>query len=169
MIEIWVPVPQYEGFYEASSLGRIRSVSRPRTPGKVLVPTLRKDGRTTVKLSKNGVAKTKRVAQLIAAAFHGPPCSRNVLHWDDNPSNNTPTNLRYGSLKENGEDMVRNGNSPRGEKQGRSVLTRDDVIKIRGLLSRGSSLTTVATTFKVSRAQISKIKKGTSWGWLQDE
>lgn len=123
MGEIWKPIPGYEQHYEASSLGRIRSkqrlvvdkkdgkVRRRFFCGRILSPNIhRKHGRPSVMLSMNGRTKRFLVARLVCLAFHGlpPEGQTNVLHYDDNSSNNIPDNLRWGSLKENAADMRRN-------------------------------------------------------------
>ncbi|MEO0603264.1 MAG: HNH endonuclease signature motif containing protein [Myxococcota bacterium] len=47
---------------------------------------------------------------LVCTAWHGPPPFEGalVLHWDDDPTNNRPDNLRWGTRKENAEDFARN-------------------------------------------------------------
>lgn len=50
------------------------------------------------------------VHKLVCLAWHGPPPSEDamVLHYDDNPENNVPSNLRWGTRKQNAEDRLRN-------------------------------------------------------------
>lgn len=111
----------WEGLYEVSSHGRVR-----RLPVRVI----RADGREVT--SQSGIRKAqpnnsghlilrltrpgtpgvmKQVHRLVCEAFHGPaPEGKNlVLHWDDDPLNNTPENLRWGDLSDNQRDAVRNG------------------------------------------------------------
>ena len=81
MEEIWKSIPEFEGYYEASSLGRIRSLDVIRTApnggewvkkGQILKPRVINDfGHLGVKLSVNGVKCDRTVHYLVATAFHG--------------------------------------------------------------------------------------------------
>jgi hypothetical protein len=123
MEEIWKPIPGYEMHYEASSHGRIRSKRRLVVDIKdgqkrrrifkerILSPNISaKHGRHSVMLSVQGKTKRILIARLVCLAFHGlPPDDKtNVLHYDDNGDNNVPSNLRWGTRKENAADMRRN-------------------------------------------------------------
>lgn len=100
----WRDVPGYEGYYQASDDGQIRSVSRVLRPGNGA------QGTPFVILSKNGVHANRKVAHLVMEAFVGPrPEGLCVLHWDDVKTNNHLSNLRYGTRSENKHDAVRNG------------------------------------------------------------
>lgn len=114
--EIWKPIPGYEGLYDASSLGRIRS-----TPGKttsnsryekriwksrILKPKWcanDKSPRRRVCLWKDGKPKDYYVSRLVCMAFHGMPNPENltVNHIDGNWENDDPNNLEWVSRKEN--------------------------------------------------------------------
>lgn len=115
--ETWLPVVGWEGLYEVSDLGRVRSVERivqfgPRTrkvPSTVLKPGKNPKGVLFVNLS-NGAAKERRVHQLVLEAFVGPrPPGMEGCHWDDNKENNTLSNLRWDTHSANELDKVRNG------------------------------------------------------------
>ncbi len=107
--ERWLSVIDYEGLYLVSDLGRVRSLPRNTTSGRILKQHADDVGRLDVKLSKNGVEKTRRVHQLVAEAFIGPcPPGQEVRHLDDDPSNNCLANLAYGTSKQNKADMLRN-------------------------------------------------------------
>ena len=121
--EEWRPIPGYEGAYEVSSMGRVRSLSRvitrsdgrPRTiTGRVLREWA--SGRyPKVNLKANGTQDLTPVHRLVAAAFLGPcPEDHIVCHWDDDPKNNRVANLRYDTRSANCADTMRNGNGGRG-------------------------------------------------------
>ncbi|MEO0603691.1 MAG: HNH endonuclease signature motif containing protein [Myxococcota bacterium] len=64
---------------------------------------------------ERGAVRVRRYADLyihvlVCIAWHGPPPFDGalVLHWDDNPTNNRPENLRWGTVTENKEDELRN-------------------------------------------------------------
>lgn len=111
--ERWLPIPGYEGYYEASDLGRIRSLPRSfrKSYVRVLRPYTRKDDHLMVALSVNGRSKSHLLHRLIALTFIGPqPSPRHeVCHNDGNPANNRPGNLRWGTRGENVLDTVRHG------------------------------------------------------------
>lgn len=115
--EEWRPIPGYEGYYEASSHGRIRSVDRVvsrgnqsvRLKGKILSPAPLSSGHLSLGLYKNSKGARKAVHRLVMQAFIGEcPEGMEVLHADDNPANNHLWNLRYGTRSENLYDAVHN-------------------------------------------------------------
>jgi hypothetical protein len=119
MTERWLPVVGWEGDYSVSDHGRVRSEpvvvirtnGRPYTrTGRILQPTAHKSGHLRVTLKRVGQMEIIEVHRLVLAAFVGPkPDGMESLHWDDVPSNNRLSNLRYGTRSENKLDLVRNG------------------------------------------------------------
>lgn len=124
-MENWLSVVGYEGFYEVSDEGRVRSLDRVvmssnrhnpnlsprRYPGKLLTPIVTGNGDYLgVTLSRRGYTR-KLIHHLVLEAFVGPrPDGSFGLHHDDDPSNNRLSNLRWGTKGENQDDKVRNGN-----------------------------------------------------------
>jgi hypothetical protein len=124
MDEIWKSIPGYETHYEASSHGRVRSRRRLVVDirndkerrrifkERILSPNIQvsRGSRHSVMLSVQGKTKRILIARLVCLAFHGlpPEGKENVLHYDDDSSNNVPENLRWGTHKENAADMRRN-------------------------------------------------------------
>jgi NUMOD4 motif/HNH endonuclease len=117
MKERWLPIPGYDG-YEVSDHGRVRSLdrvvkSRWGTPkpikGRDLVQS--SQGRyKVVSLHKEGRMKTVRVHQMVLLTFVGPrPEGMHGCHRDDDPDNNRPENLYWGTPAQNSRDMVNNG------------------------------------------------------------
>ena len=107
MIEEWRPVVGYEGLYEVSSYGRVRSVDRYDNrncfrKGKVLSPGIKPDGYLTVVLSCNGKCKTINVHRLVAQVFiENPDNLPEVNHKDEDKTNNNVDNLEWCSRKYN--------------------------------------------------------------------
>jgi hypothetical protein len=109
-VESWRPIPGYEGSYEASDLGRIRSLPRRTTRGGILRGSTHQFGYRVVHLSHFGVKQREGVHVLVARTFLGPrPEGQEVRHRDGNPSNNQVSNLRYGTRSENASDAVEHG------------------------------------------------------------
>lgn len=118
-METWKPVVGYEGLYEVSDRGRVRSIERVvgnrRYPGRLLKVRPLPNGRPRVSLSRNGVAVDAYTYRLVLEAFRGPrPPGMECLHWDDDPNNNSLSNLRWGTRTDNMRDMSRNGNGNAG-------------------------------------------------------
>lgn len=108
--EEWRPVPGYEGYYEVSSEGRVRSFRRHGATGGLKRLTLGSNGYLVVSLSKHNVKKIHRVHRLVAFAFLGPaPSTVQVRHLDGNPSRSVLANLAYGSAGDNLLDRVAHG------------------------------------------------------------
>lgn len=113
--EEWRPVIGYEGAYEVSNHGRVRSLDRiittkagvrKRTKGRLLKPGLQRRGHLSVIVGGDA----KRVHRLVLEAFVGPaPKGHECCHSDGNPANNHLSNLRWGSQSENTYDRVRHG------------------------------------------------------------
>lgn len=102
MEEIWKDIPQYEGRYQASNLGNIRSM---RYEGHNEIKVLKLQKRQNywrVRLHNGKNAKTYTVSRLVWSAFNGPiPEGLQVNHIDENTDNNCIWNLNLMTLKEN--------------------------------------------------------------------
>lgn len=170
-VEIFKPVAGYEGFYEVSNRGRVRSLDRLDAEGKRvkgrLIGSPGGDGRRELTLCKNGTKKKMRIAPLVAVAFLGPANGRLVLRRDEDQSNDLLTNLHYGDVKLQAKEKIRNGRTNRGEKHPLAKLTEDKVRAIRQLLDRGSTIRYIGALHGVSPRTISDIKRRKTWGWLQ--
>ena len=103
IIEEWRPICGYEGLYEVSNLGRVKSLGNDKTrKEKILSQVKMKKGYLMVNLYKNGKMKTCKVHRLVAKAFlenpNGYTC---VNHIDENKVNNYVDNLEWCSYKYN--------------------------------------------------------------------
>ena len=126
----WRPVLEWEGLYEVSDDGRVRSLDRvivksdgrqQAVCGRVLAASPNGDGYPCVRLCDDRGQITRKVHHLVLAAFVGPrPAGMEALHADDNPINNHATNLRWGTRLTNAADRRRNGGYALGDtcKQG---------------------------------------------------
>lgn len=178
----WLPVSGYEGLYEVSSSGLVRSLDRvvggrwgdrSRTlPGRVL--RLRKEkkehGRKTVILyDGSGKTKTKRVHRLVLEAFVGPcPSGMEGCHNDGNPANNKLNNLRWDTRSANHMDRVKHGTHDRGERNPMAKIIPEKVIAIRTLYKKTeASQHDLADLFDLSQAHISRIVNMKRWAYLE--
>lgn len=109
--ETWLPVPGFEGFYDVSDLGRVRSLPRQRTRGCILKQhPVGVDRRMQVTLSREGAVSSKMVHRLVGEAFLGPmPEGLETRHLDGNCRNNAAYNLKYGTHAENMADQILHG------------------------------------------------------------
>lgn len=115
MSEVWKPVPGYEGVYEVSDLGRVRSLDRldaagHRRKGRIMRLTARPDGYVQAGLHFGGHRKQLFVHRMVLLAFVGPaPEGMEACHNDGNRTTNALTNLRWDTPSENQRDCVRHG------------------------------------------------------------
>lgn len=127
MVEEWRSVQGYEGLYEVSNTGQVRSIPRSHTCGSFVrtvqgrVRVLRRMNRFTehlgVQLSKEGQTKFCSVHVLVQTAFGGPkPAGAIVCHNNGNPTDNRADNLRWGSYSTNAFDAVEHGTHPETRK-----------------------------------------------------
>lgn len=179
MGEVWAPIPGFEGWYEASSEGRIRSLDRVipihrdgRRPyqifcrGKILKPSVVK-GYHFVKLWIQHKGRNDKVGTFVMEAFVGPrPKGRYVCHRDGTRSNNRKSNLYYGTPKQNSADAIQHGTTRRGEGISWSRLTDADVRYIRQNPDRLRQRE-FAAQFGISQSQVSRVKHGRQWRHVQ--
>lgn len=114
----WRPIQGYEGFYEISNDGRVRSSRRRGTDGRELSQQTRPGGHKTVALYRGNKHRRFHVHRLVLTHFGGErvPGKDLVLHADDNPENNHISNLRWGSRRENSLDASKNGRNVNANK-----------------------------------------------------
>jgi len=115
MTEKWLPVNGYEGAYQVSDLGRVRSLDRVtshghRRTGVILQPIAMPKGYLVVNLWWANESRIWLVHRLVLIAFVGPePFGMEALHGDGDPTNNVLANLRWGTHAENQRDQVAHG------------------------------------------------------------
>ena len=126
--ERWLPVVGWEGYYEVSDLGRVRSVDRviryrdgrtTRQKGLLLRIYTNPDGYRSIQLSRSGSLTRRSIYQLVAESFHGPrPTSTSeVQHLNGNSSDDRASNLRWGTKSDNTYDSVAHGTHNRARRE----------------------------------------------------
>jgi hypothetical protein len=121
LTEKWRPIPGWDGMYDVSDNGRVRSLDRTVTTstghrrtyrGRVLTPGHHKrGGYLFVNLVRGGRQHHRKVHALVCEAFNGerPDGATLVRHLDGDIYNNTPDNLAWGTVSDNLHDAVRHG------------------------------------------------------------
>lgn len=108
--EIWRPIYGYEGLYEVSNLGRVKSLGNDKSrKEKILKPHKHRKGYLVVNLYRNGKMKNFLVHRLVAEAFIPNPYGfEQVNHRDENKANNCSSNIEWCSAKYNTNYGTRN-------------------------------------------------------------
>ena len=168
-MEIWKPISGYEGFYEVSNLGRIRSLERivecsdgrkRKIKDRTLKGSSYSGGYSGVTLHKDGCAKSVNIHLIVAEAFVPNPLEKEeVNHKDENPSNNHASNLEWVTHKENINYSTRTERARKAivEAQGRAVrqLSRDGE-----LVAEYESLSEACNATGTHVSNITKCAKG---------
>lgn len=104
----WKPVLDAESFYEVSECGQVR-----RVDGTLLPFSINKKGYILYSIKRRGSRFKVLAHRLVLEAFVGPPPEGALgLHYDDVPSNNHISNLRWGTATDNAVDYARNKGVP---------------------------------------------------------
>lgn len=168
MREIWKDVSGYEGLYEVSNLGNVRSHHvHTRRFGKYLAGGNTRGYRTLV-LCKDSIRWTIMVHLLVARAFLGePPNPKDTVnHKDFDKANNRIGNLEWISHADNNRYSARSIPRNRGEAN-HSKLKEHQVREIRRRWLKRETLTALGKEFGVSLQTCSAIVKRTKWAYLK--
>lgn len=142
--EIWRDIEGYEGLYQVSSEGRVKSLERkvPKWDGwrtvkeRILKPVFSSNGYLTVPLYAGGKQKTLKIHRLVCQAFHENPENKpEVNHINEIKTDNRACNLEWCTTKENCNHGTRNERVAKGVSKALSKqvgqYTRDgELIKI---------------------------------------
>ncbi len=172
--EIWKDIIGYEGFYQVSSFGNVRSLDRyvncnkgsmQFKKGMPIKPFVNHKGYGMVDLKINEVGKTISVHRIVAQNFiENPENKPQVNHKDGNKLNNHITNLEWMTNKENINHASENKllYRPNGEKCHYSKLTANEVIEIRKLKGKKTHKE-IAKLFNVAPSNIGMILLNKTW------
>lgn len=152
-MEVFKEVKGYEGYYEISNLGNVRSTSYKGI--RILKPSITRNGYLNVIFCINQVKEHKLVHRLVAEAFLDNPLNlATVNHKDENKLNNNVDNLEWSSV----EDNIRYSND--------KMLTKEKVLEIPNMIELGYSQMDIANSFNVSRRAVQFILQGKHWNNL---
>ena len=176
-MEIWKPIRDFAR-YEASSLGRIRSIDHvafdgSRRSGRILksavtLSSCGKVSRLHLNLRRDGKSFSKFVHRLVLETFVGP-CPENMegCHNDGNPRNNRLSNLRWDTHEANRADMLLHGTTTkppvhRGEAHPQATLSDEQVAEIRSAVYERGIYSSLARRYGVAPITIRRLYKGES-------
>jgi len=172
--EQWRSIPGYEGLYEVSSLGRVRSLDRilytirgdrRRYKGRVLKPYPISTYRNYLAVALcawGGEQGRYTVHSLVLSAFRGPrPEGLEARHLNGDSMDNRSTNLVYGTREENVEDRIRHAKvyPRRGDTHHSSKVIQKQVDKMF-VLSATKKQIELSQIFNISTSQVSRILNG---------
>lgn len=166
----------YEGFYQVSNFGFVRSVecrvaSKGGTTrlrrGRVLKPGEEAGGYLHVGLCREGKQITLKVYKIVLEAFVGLcPVGMECCHGNGDKTDNRLSNLRWGTKTENAKDRVTHGTDPAGERNPRAKLTDAKVMMIYLRAKAGEMQTLIAKDFGVSKTTINHILCRRTWAHI---
>jgi len=170
--EQWKDIPDFEGFYQASNFGRIRSLDQivecrngatRQCKGKVMKLSLDRIGYQRIGLSKQRKDYPSKVHKLIMLAFVGERSDSKIQvnHIDGDKANNNLSNLEYCSHSHNMRHASVNGLLSRAG--GRKKFKNDDVFKICLEHMKGTSTEKIAFNWNVDTSTVRKILSNTSY------
>lgn len=174
MAEEWRPILGWEGEYEVSDQGRVRSVARVvdmvdgrryTVAGRVRAPWTDRKGYVHVVLYRNDRGKRFTVHSLVARAFLGEcPDGMEVCHGNGAAADNRLANLRYDTRSANMLDKREHGTACAGEQNARARLTEAEVRAIRRAYASGEmNQMELARRYKTPQTNISQIVHRHTW------
>lgn len=165
--EIWKDIIGYEGLYQISNFGRVKSFPRRGTTTKILKPRINRQGYLLVDLCKNAKSKRFPLHRLVAQAFISNPENKpEPNHEDGNKFNNHVSNLKWVTKSENIQHAMNNGLNHSGENSCKSKLTNAQAKYIREIYIRGDlefGAGALARKFNVASATILDIIHGVTF------
>lgn len=177
MMAEWRAIRGWEGFYEVSDDGRVRSLARSyvrerngwtaliRVRERILKAPLC-EGYPKVNLVGGGRRERLFVHRLVCEAFHGPaPEGCETAHNNGDRSDPRAENLRWATRRENVHDKRQHGTQPRGEQIWIAKLTEDQA---RYIAQSREGYRVLARRFSVHPNTVRSIQKGLNWRHLQE-
>lgn len=173
MNQTWKDIKDYEGYYQVSENGNVRSCDRTtigrygtqNRKGKEMKLHLDKDGYVKVGLTKNKKTNHFFVHRLVSISFIKNQNNLNqVNHKDGNKQNNLISNLEWCDSYHNNVHALITGlrKMPNGENHFNSKLTKDEAIWIK-YQTNNQSFSEISKIFGISKSLICLIKSGKRW------
>lgn len=179
MKEVWKDIPGFEGQYQASTLGNIRSVNRTQVfiqnnkkikrnvKGRILAFAKPHGTCQYFQVALGHGTKTFNVHRLIAITFLENPLNKKfVNHKNFNKLDNTVKNLEWVSLSENAKHYTSSANSKKDGAYKNAKLTVKQVLEIRILCENKIDQKIIGEEYGVSKSMISLIHNRERWGHI---
>lgn len=165
--EIWKPILGYEGYYEISNTGRVKSLPRKGKgghSGKILMPQV-SSGYHKVCLCLNQQKLQKQIHRLVASAFIPNPLNKpEVNHINLNKFDNMLSNLEWVTSSENTIHAYNLGIIKKPTNK--TKLKENDIHIIRDMIKNGISTREICKKYNVSFNTINYVKRGLSWAQI---
>lgn len=179
MAERWEDIEGYEGMYQVSNHGRVRSLDRMvkrrmngkefmvNRSGSIMSLSPRPNGYLRIELNKNGKRETFSVHRLVALHFiANSQNKREVNHIDGDKENNHVNNLEWTTRSENELHAYESGikETIKGEDNGKSKLSETDVIEIRNAYRLGCfTYSELANAYGITKGTVGPIIRRETW------
>ena len=158
-MEEWADITGWEGYYQISTLGRVRSLARgPHSKEKILKVKRSLTRSTFVELSRDGTSHYYAVVLLMAVAFiPNPEGKKTLIFKDGNVRNCALENIAWATAEEKYQHMLDRSKHPS------TKLDKEKVKKIRERLANGERPVNLCKEYGISRANIYLIKNQETW------
>ena len=159
--EIWKDIPNYEGMYQVSNLGRVKSLKFGKE--RILKGSSAREYRL-ISLCKDQSTKLRYVHRIVMLAFVGKS-DLEVNHKNGIKTDNRLENLEYCTRSENIKHAFDTGLIPKGEDRSQSKLTRAKAKKIK-YEYKGWKLKDIAVIYKITPQMVGEIRSGKKWKYI---
>jgi len=167
LVEEFRDIPGYEGLYQVSNLGNVKSLGNDRTRKEKILKPIETAGYFRVSLSNRERITILLIHRIVAITFIPNPYNKRcVNHIDCDRSNNALSNLEWVTYQENENHKKSLGRQATGQRHGMSKLKDEDVLYIKSNYIRGKNCNLLAEMFGVEKSRITKIASGTNWKHL---
>jgi hypothetical protein len=174
-VEEWRDVEGFEGYYQISNQGRVKSLPRfKRKTERILKPTPNTTGYLIVGLRKPGEkVRSMLVHRLVLMAFEPLPCYENITvnHKNFDTQDNKISNLEWCTQEENNKHFndygVRPESTVKGESHHLSVLTAEKVLEIRAKHSNGQSGNSLSKEYGIGESTVRQVVNRVTWKDIQ--
>lgn len=169
-LENWLDAVGFEGLYQISDLGNVRSLTRTTSHNRLLSGRPLKShcngyGYMTVMLRKSGKSVRRYVHRMVLEAFCGPcPDGMEARHFNGIRHDNRLNNLEWATHIDNVADRKLHGTHRAGEDNNLAVLKESDVVLIREMYASGvATQKQIGEKYGITQSGVGRIVRGQAW------